>query len=466
MKRQILLLIFIYLFSLTVSYAQATDVDSLVLRSIYDKVLTNDEAYEQLKYLCKGIGARSLGSSQDHKTTEWAERLFKTYKLDKVHPQKLKVSVWNRGKEPAYAEIIDDKENIEIPAIALMGSVSTSERGILSEVIEIRDLNHLKEFQDYVNGKIVFFNFKLNPQIIDPTQAYHLALEQLQKASIESAKLGAQAIIFRSLTLMLDDIPRTEQVVYDAQVPKIPSMAMSTHAADLLSQKLRVSKLPAVKMNIKQMGESAEEGDSFNIIAEIKGTSNTEKVIVLVANIHSSDLGEAAQSAAKGIQTIYALNTLKALGIRPKNTLRIVLTTGDDVKNQGVQKYLETYDEETHLYAVESIFGGFLSKGFCVQGFENDKAIFNMNQRFLPYNVEYRTATSIDSKNLLLFKGKKLHRELSAEETVLITDIPNNQRYIDLQNSVLDTFETINKRELQLRIANYASLLYLLDKQN
>lgn len=41
---------------------------------------------------------------------------------------------------------------------------------------------------------------------------------------------------------------------------------------------------------------------------------------------------------------------------------------------------------------------------------------------------------------------------------------PDSQRYFDLHHSAEDTFDKVNKRELELGAASMAALVYLLDK--
>ena len=41
---------------------------------------------------------------------------------------------------------------------------------------------------------------------------------------------------------------------------------------------------------------------------------------------------------------------------------------------------------------------------------------------------------------------------------------PDSQRYFDIHHSATDTFETVNKRELELGALNMAALIYLVDK--
>ncbi len=58
----------LFAFSCLFSFvASAQNDDSLAIKKITDDVLTNGTAYDNLRYLCKKIGARLSGSPQAQK---------------------------------------------------------------------------------------------------------------------------------------------------------------------------------------------------------------------------------------------------------------------------------------------------------------------------------------------------------------------------------------------------------------
>ena len=59
------------LFCLTLSHASE---DSLFIRKIFDEALENGQAYENLRSLCKGIGARITGSAEAKMAVKWGEK--------------------------------------------------------------------------------------------------------------------------------------------------------------------------------------------------------------------------------------------------------------------------------------------------------------------------------------------------------------------------------------------------------
>jgi len=53
---------------------------------------------------------------------------------------------------------------------------------------------------------------------------------------------------------------------------------------------------------------------------------------------------------------------------------------------------------------------------------------------------------------------------LKDQGTVLLRFIPDSQRYFDYHHTEIDTFDKVNKRELELGAAAMASLIYLIDQ--
>ena len=128
-------------FSLNNSFCQN---DSIAIRQFFDEALLRGKSYEDLRSLCKGIGARLSGSAQAQMAVEWGKRKMETYGFDKIYLQPVMVPHWERGnKEVAWIQI-GNSEVIPVDILALGGSIGTN--GTLkAEVIEFKSLDDLKK---------------------------------------------------------------------------------------------------------------------------------------------------------------------------------------------------------------------------------------------------------------------------------------------------------------------------------
>ena len=141
--------------------------DSIAIKKIANEVLTNGNAYENLRYLCKKIGPRLSGSAQAQKAVEATAKMLKDAGADTVYLQPCMVPHWVRGeKETGYIKLANgEKYNLNL--CALGNSEGTGKNGITAPVIEVKSFPELEQLgAAVIKGKIVFFNFEMNPTYI------------------------------------------------------------------------------------------------------------------------------------------------------------------------------------------------------------------------------------------------------------------------------------------------------------
>ena len=451
MKNKIILLL------LCVSlYANGQNTDSLTIQKIYTEALGKGQSYEWLRYLTQQIGPRLSGSEGAQKAVDWTKQLMEKQGFDRVFLQEVMVPHWVRGaKEVAY--IRNGKQKINVPIAALGGSVATPGKGIEAEVIEVKDFPELRALGiEKVKGKIVFFNRPMDPTKTNTFEAYGGAVAQRANGATEAAKLGAVGAIVRSMGLVQDDNPHTGGMRYGTGVPLIPTAAISTNGANLLSKSLAEN--PALTFYFKQNCESLPDAKSYNVVGEIKGSEKPDEIIVVGGHLDSWDLGQGAHDDGTGcVQSIEVLRILKALGIKPKRTIRAVMFMNEENGLRGGIKYadLAKQNNEKHIAAIESDAGGFTPRGFGIVGTDQQKEKVTQWKPLLsPYGLHEIGSGS----------GGADIGPLAALGTVLFGFKPDSQRYFDFHHTAIDRFEGVNKRELELGGASMAALVYLLDK--
>lgn len=429
--------------------------DSLFIRSIYDIALEQGQSHENLRSLCKDIGARITGSAEAEMAVKWGEKLLNTYQFDKVYLQEIKVPHWERGtKEAAWIE--DLKGNIQKLNITALGS-SVGTNGLLKgEVILFETLDALKKASpESVNGKIVFLNESFDQKYLHTFKAYGACYPQRGQGTSEAGKLGAKAVVIRSLASSKDDHPHTGNMHYEDEKNKIPGAAISTNDADVLSKWVKNG---TVTLSIEMDCKTFPDKTSYNVIAEINGKD--DKVITWGGHLDSWDLGEGAHDDGAGIvHSIEALRILKELNYQPRHKLRCVLFMNEENGNFGGKGYAKWCKEnkEEHIAAIESDRGGFLPTGFDIRG--NDQQVkFVQEFKEILYHFELykfdKGYSGVDISPLLDEYPDMLQLGMTI----------NSQEYFDYHHSEADVFENVNKRELELGCAAMASMIYLLDK--
>ena len=448
-------LLIIFILFAQFSYTQ----DDIVIKDIFNTSLTKSKAYSWLDYLSNQIGGRLSGSLEAERAVEWGKAELEKLNFDKVWLQPVMVPRWVRG--PKEFALIETEPGItfNVPIAALGGSVATPSVGLKAEVIEVFSLKELEELgKEKIDGKIVFFNRPMEPEFIQTFAAYGRAVDQRALGALEASKYGAIGVIVRSMNLRLDDHPHTGGLTY-GDLPdskKIPAAAISTNGAEKLSSLLKIK--PKLKFLFRQQCKQMSDVLSYNVIAEKKGTTFPDEIILVAGHLDSWDTGDGSHDDGAGIvHSMDLINIFDNINYKPKRTIRVVLYMNEENGKRGSIKYKEISDIEklNHIFAIESDAGGFLPLGFSFTT-DNKKflKILEWKKFFAPYfiNVFIKGGSGADIENL------------RTDSNVLAGLRPNSQRYFDYHHTEIDTFDAINKRELELGSGAIASLVYLFDK--
>jgi len=449
----------IFLFSILISLNLSAQTDADNIKKIYSNSLTNGKSYEWLDHLSTQIGSRLSGSLGAERAVEYTKEELEKLGLDKVWLQPVMVPKWVRGA-PEFA-YIETSPGVTTPIniCALGGSIATPNGGIKAHVVEVKSLAELATLGEAnIKGKIVFYNRPMQADLINTFEAYGGCVDQRYAGAMEAGKYGAVGVIVRSMNLRMDDFPHTGSMSY-GDLPnsqRIPSAAISTNHAELLSGMLALDK----KINVffSQNCQQLKDVQSYNVIGEITGSEFPNEYIVVGGHLDSWDLGDGSHDDGAGVvQSMDVLRLLKESGIKPKRSIRVVLFMNEENGLRGGNKYAEVAKAkgENHIFALESDSGGFTPRGFS---FDCNDAVFNKVMQweslFKPYLIHYFEKGH----------GGADIGPLKNGTTVLAGLVPDSQRYFDYHHASNDTFDAVNKRELELGAATMTALVYLFDK--
>ncbi len=429
--------------------------DSTMIRSFFNEELTKGKSYEMLDHLSNKIGGRLSGSPQSLQAVEWGKRTMEFLGFDKVWLQEVMVPHWVRG-DKEQAKIFSQKEKVDVRICALGNSIGTGTKGISAAVVEVKNFKDLEKLgRKNIEGKIVFFNRAFDATNITTGAAYGGAVDQRGSGAVEAAKYGAVGVVVRSMTFAMDDHPHTGAMHYEDSVTKIPACAISTLGANKLSDAIKLD--AQTKFYFRQTCEMLPDEKSFNVVGEIKGSAFPDEIIVVGGHLDSWDNGDGASDDGTGIvQSIEALRLFKVLGIRPKRTIRAVLFMYVENGMKGGLKYgeLASKNNAKHIAAIESDGGGFTPRSF---GVDDENALQKM-QPWVQLLKQYGILEI--SKG---WGGVDIS-PLKKEGAVLIGYTCDSQRYFDYHHSEIDTFDKVNKRELELGTGCIAALIWLISE--
>jgi hypothetical protein len=447
----------VMLLGLAVGSAQQQDRE--MLGEVYRTALSKGKSYDWLNYLSNQIGGRLSGSVQAEQAVTYTKKELEALGLDRVWLQPVMVPKWVRGTpEFAYFESEPGVTN-NVPVCALGGSVATPVGGLKAPLVEVSGVDDLAKLgRSRIEGRIVFFNRPMDPTLINTFEAYSGCVDQRYSGAAEAAKYGAVGVVVRSMSLRLDDYPHTGSMSYGdlSLSDRIPAAAISTKGAELLSTTLKLN--PDIQFFLRQNCRQLPDVESYNVIGEIRGSEFPDEIIVVGGHLDSWDLGDGSHDDGAGcVQSMEVLNLLKEVGYRPRRTIRVVLFMNEENGLRGGLKYAAVSKEknEKHLFALESDSGGFTPRGFSFDCSQEEFAkVLSWKALFEPYLVHQFTRGG---------SGADIG-PLKDQGLVLSGLRPDSQRYFDYHHAETDTFEAVNKRELELGAAAMASLVYLVDR--
>ena len=207
----------------------------------------------------------------------------------------------------------------------------------------------------------------------------------------EAAKFGAVATLIRSITPFSIDSPHTGWQHYQENVTQIPTAAISIEVAEMLHRMYKEG--DDVLIYLYMEARNLPPVMSRNTIAEIKGTQQPDKVVVVSGHLDSWDVGQGAMDGKKLNQCVTAVNDcfhlcyvlqdgggafiswnalalLKVLGLRPRRTLRSILWTAEEEGLVGAAAYFNDHRNNTAAFdfVMESDEGTFQPLGLSFSG--------------------------------------------------------------------------------------------------
>jgi carboxypeptidase Q len=320
--------------------------------------LSDSSAWNRLADLTDTFGHRESGSAALDSAIDWVLAQMRADGLENVHGEPAMVPHWVRGEESAA---LISPRAVKLHMVGLGLSVGTPPGGITAPVMAVRSWAELNARASEVPGKIVLFDV--------PFTNYGETVQYRGGGAIQAARRGAVAVLIRSVSSASMQNPHTGAMGYDTAVKAIPAAALSVEDAAMLSRMLNRGQ--QVVVSLKMGARRLPDAPSRNVIAELRGTTAPDEVVVIGGHIDSWDVGQGAMDDGGGSVAAWeALKLMKKLGLRPRRTVRVVLWTNEESAGRGGTAYRYTHRGElpNHVMAMESDNGVFRPLGYRITG--------------------------------------------------------------------------------------------------
>ncbi len=327
-----------------------------VAERIIASATRDSAAWQRLALMVDTYGHRLSGSPSLEQAIDWMLGQMKQDGLERVRGEPVMVPHWVRGEESA--ELIQPRR-MNLPMLGLGMSVGTPDSGITAPVLVVSDFAELNRRAAEAKGKIVLFDA--------PFVTYGRTVQYRVRGPSAAAKAGAVGCLIRSIASYSIRSPHTGTLDYDDSAPRIPAAALSVEDAMML-HRMQDRGQPVV-VRLRMQAHQLPDAHSRNVLAEITGSEHPEQVVVLGGHIDSWDVGQGAMDDGGGVVAAWeAVRIMKALGLRPRRTIRVVGWVNEENGGRGGEAYRDAHASEQHVLAMESDGGVFRPIGFGLGG--------------------------------------------------------------------------------------------------
>ena len=418
-------------------------------KAVRDATLAGSRALDNARGLSDEAGPRLAGSPGDPLAVAWALRAMTAEGLAHVHSEPVVAPHWERGEEQGE---ITAPHPQKVVLAALGGSVGTPAAGLEAEVVRAETIEALEALDPkLVAGKIVFFDTVMESS--RDGSSYAKAVKPRVFGPSRAAKLGALAIVIRSVGTDRDRHPHTGTLFYDPAVPKIPAAALSIPDASLLARLLEKG---PVRLSLKLGAKVLPDASTANVVGEIEGSEAPNEIVLLGAHLDSWDLGRGAIDDAAGCGIILeAARQIGKLAKKPRRTVRIVFFANEENGGAGAKAYAKAHEAELgkHVLAMEADLGG--GRVFESRFLGPDAAL----AAFAPLAAAVKPL-GVERSNEPAEGGSDINQLLPAG--VPLMDLRHDATlYFDVHHTANDTVERIKKEDIDQAAAAYAAAAFM-----
>jgi len=433
-------------------------------RLIGEAQLSSD-AYDKLAFLCDRIGHRLSGSPRLDRAIAWAADQMRADGLANVHTEKVMVPVWVRGEE--RATLLEPAEH-ELSMLGIGMSIGTPRGGITADVVVVDSFPHLDSLGEAgVRGKIVLFDV--------PYTGYGETVQYRTRGASRAAKYGAAAVLVRSVGPISYDTPHTGMLAYDEEQPKIPAACVTIENATMMRRMSERGE--RMRLRLEMGAHQLDDAPSANVIGEVVGREHPDEVVVIGGHLDSWDVGQGAQDDGVGcILAMEAAHLIARLDLAPRRTIRVVLFTNEENGARGAAAYRDAHKGEAHNHvaAIESDSGN-----GPVRGFSLDLRAVETGDSALDASAEADMEAARARGVAILREMAPLFEPLGATEMqpggsgvdvgpIVAEGVAglgvrhDTSHYFDVHHTNADTFEKINRADLDRNVAAMAVMAYVL----
>lgn len=330
-------------------------VDTAVVAKIRDEGLNRSHVYKTFTHLTEVIGPRLTGSPAVRSTAQYSQGLLKTWGI--ADPR---IEAWEFGRgwqlDRFHIEMIEPRYT---PLIGYPEAWSASMAGEITAApvfLGGRSQADIEKMKGQLKGAIV---------LSQPLQTYFERADRKQPTLFDEpvpigqprAPQGSppmvtpaamNKLLFESGAGVVIRPNRGEHGTMfvlgrDNGDAALPSVVLSAEHYNMIVRMLELGVPVRLRVNV-QTRFLTDDKNGYNVIGEIPGRDLKDEVVMLGAHFDSWHSSPGATDNADGSAVVLeAMRILKAIGAKPRRTIRMGLWSGEEQGLIGSRKYVEKY---------------------------------------------------------------------------------------------------------------------------
>ena len=415
---------------------------------IVGEVFTEGRQLDYVSALSDRIGSRLTGTANERRAEEWAEGEMKRLGLANVRREPYRMGAsWERG--PASAALVSGGNSRPLGVASYTWTPGT-EGPVEGEVVDVGAgrPEDVRRVAAQMKGRLalvvpegadldsVIYNFYRAPGLV----------RELKDAGARAVFIAADkphAILY------------TAPVEFSAtgRLAALPTASLAREDVELLRRLMRQGETPRVRLDVHNKIGGAFE--AANVVGEIRGRELPDELVVVGAHLDSNDLGPGALDNGAGSGAVLeTARAVKALGLRPRRTIRFILFTGEEEGMVGSIAYVERHRAEmdkTVAALVMDIGAGRPQGWFSMGRTDLDAEIRELAQplaQFGDFLIEHAAFAATDNAPFM------------AEGVPNLILIQDETPYFPVHHTIADTPDKIEPRDYASAVAVFASTAY------
>jgi hypothetical protein len=358
-------------FLLGAALVQAQAPDSAMLAKIRAEATEHSQVAPVFDMFTINIGPRLTASPAHKRAAEYARERLAAYGLTDA-----RLEPWHFGRgwtlEKLTVEMIEPRY---LPLIGYADGWSPSTAGDLVGApvwIGGKSPEQVNDLRGQLKGSIIMTDPIMNnfvrqdrPQPSDPgyvpmSAAYATSVGQRPagrggRGNPTPAQRIAQSLRENGAGVILKPSRGEHGTVFvtgrDGGEGAVPTVTLSAEHYNMIARMIEQNVPVKLRVNVQTKYYDADNGNAYNVLAELPGADPAvrDEVVMIGGHLDSWHTGVGATDNADGSATVMeALRILKAIGARPRRTIRVALWGGEEQGLLGSRAWVAQ-----HLSGVE-----------------------------------------------------------------------------------------------------------------